>query len=113
MVNQEHPEEGGSAPSNSAPAPAFTGAARRRFTKAGAVAVGAVLTLKSQSGMAANASSCVFAGPSQAGSFNINRVADRKSVIAARFPQDTGSNTRRLAETAVGDHVEHVELQIP
>jgi hypothetical protein len=72
VVNQEHPEEGGSAPSTPAPAPAFAGATRRRFTKAGAVAVGAMLTLKSQPGMAANASSCVFAGPSQAGSFNIN-----------------------------------------
>lgn len=72
MVNQEHPEEGGGTPPAPAEAPVFTGAARRRFTKAGAVAVGAVLTLKSQSGMASNANSCVFAGPSQAGSFNIN-----------------------------------------
>lgn len=73
MVNQEHPEEGGNAPSTPAAAPAFSGAARRRFTKAGAVAVGAVLTLKSQPGMAANSSGCVFAGPSAAGSFNINQ----------------------------------------
>lgn len=72
MVNQEHPEEGGSAPSTPAAVPVFTGAARRRFTKAGAVAVGAILTLKSQPGMASNASACVFAGPSAAGSFNIN-----------------------------------------
>ncbi|MBY0238426.1 MAG: hypothetical protein K2X55_03835 [Burkholderiaceae bacterium] len=72
MVNQEHPEDGGNAPSTPAAAPVFTGAARRRFTKAGAVAVGTVLTLKSQPGMAANSSSCVFAGPSAAGSFTIN-----------------------------------------
>ncbi len=71
MVNQEQPEAGGSAPQTPA-APVFTGAARRRFTKAGAVAVGAVLTLKSQPGMAANSSGCVFATPSAAGSFNIN-----------------------------------------
>lgn len=79
MVNQEHPEERGNTPPAPAAAPAFTGAARRRFTKAGAVAVGAVLTLKSQSGMAANASGCVFAGPSQAGSFNINHSRGPKT----------------------------------
>lgn len=73
MVNQEHPEGGGHAPQTPAETPAFSGAARRRFTKAGAVAVGAVLTLKSQPGMAANSSGCIFATPSAAGSFAINR----------------------------------------
>ncbi|GAB2860771.1 hypothetical protein GCM10027277_31760 [Pseudoduganella ginsengisoli] len=68
MSNQEHPEGGASAPQ--ADAPVFAGAARRRFTKAGAVAVGAVLTLKSQPGLA-EGNSCIFATPSAAGSFAV------------------------------------------
>jgi hypothetical protein len=72
VVNQEHPEGDKQTPATPTAKPAFTGAARRRFTKAGAVAVGAVLTLKSQPGMAANSSGCIFATPSAAGSFNIN-----------------------------------------
>ncbi|MRV76448.1 hypothetical protein GJ700_32530 [Duganella sp. FT92W] len=73
MVNQEHPEGDKNAPQAPVATPVFTGAARRRFTKAGALAAGAVLTLKSQPGMAANSSGCVFATPSAAGSFAINR----------------------------------------
>lgn len=75
MVNQEHPEGGapqGESQQAPAAAPVFTGAARRRFTRVGVAAVGAVLTLKSQPGMAANAYACSFASPSVAGSFNIN-----------------------------------------
>lgn len=79
MVNQEHPEGGDHAPQTPAATPAFSGAARRRFTKAGAVAVGAVLTLKSQPGMAANASGCILASPSAAGSFNINHSRGPKT----------------------------------
>jgi hypothetical protein len=73
VVNQEHPEGGAGASQTPAAAPVFKGAARRRFTKAGAVAAGAMLTLKSQPGLAANPDKCIFASPSAAGSFAINR----------------------------------------
>lgn len=84
---EQHQGDAGAQTPATAPGPAFSGAARRRFTKAGAVAVGAVLTLKSQPGMAANASQCVFAGPSQAGSFAINHSRTPKiGYCDARSP---------------------------
>lgn len=92
MVNQEHPEGGvpqgdKQAPQAPAETPAFAGAARRRFTKAGAVAVGAVLTLKSQPGMASGPNPCSFATPSAAGSFNINHSrAPATGSCQARSP---------------------------
>lgn len=54
------------------PAPAaFAGAARRRFTRTGAAAVGALLTLKSTPGMATT-SVCTPSGP--LGSGNVSRL---------------------------------------
>ncbi|WP_143132976.1 hypothetical protein [Pseudoduganella namucuonensis] len=72
MANQEQQHGASGTPHDTAQPPVFAGAARRRFAKGGAAAVGAALTLKSTPGMATGFLPCL--SPSGAVSGNISRA---------------------------------------
>lgn len=68
MANEQQ-HQGATPPLPEPAQPAFKGAARRRFAKTGAAALGAALTLKSQPGMACT----ICKSPSAVASANISR----------------------------------------